>query len=512
MKRRLYLASGVVLCAIAVMVSYGSREAQHSVAANDDIQGRIVPAIRHLEQMRFGTIRVVSSTSELVVAKLTNGALDAAGPGMGKAADAEVELIRQGRENFEAGLDALRRLHRDRGGDSADHVDVQAISDARGRLMAQSGKIKELLELDAPASELAEAKEVFEALEMQALATIDVALVQAQREADARFSTLSDEITDLRNEIVVLGLTTAAMLLLYTAYVIHVLGREAQARREAEQLAADNAREVERRRRIEARLAAHQKMEALGTMVGGIAHSVNNFLMPVITLSKMLKQDAPEGSEMRDDLGRIQASGEKASKLLRDLLAFSHTGTVRTPGGCEVVGCVGRALALARAALPSSVTLQESLRLDQAWIPRDEADMDTILFNLIGNAVDAMPAGKGRIEVTLDQVAVDDGLADDVPVRLAPGRYVRLGVSDNGCGIAGDVLPHIFEPFFTTKAVGKGTGLGLSIAYSAVTQVGGDIAVSSEPGSGARFDVFLPLLDRRPDGGIAEQNTTGIRS
>jgi signal transduction histidine kinase len=234
--------------------------------------------------------------------------------------------------------------------------------------------------------------------------------------------------------------------------------------------------------------------------------------MPVITLSKMLMRDAPEGSEMREDLGRIQASGEKASKLLRDLLAFSHTGTVRTPGGCEVVECVGRALDLARAALPSSVALQESLRLDEAWIPRDEADLDTILFNLIGNAVDAMPAGKGRIEVRLDRVAVDDGLADDVPVRLVPGSYVRLSVSDDGCGIAGDVLPHIFEPFFTTKAVGKGTGLGLSIAYSVVTQVGGDIAVSSEAGTGARFDVFLPLLDGRPDGGIPEKSTTGIRS
>ncbi|MEW5770213.1 MAG: ATP-binding protein [Pseudomonadota bacterium] len=497
MKARLHLATGAVLCLLFATVLFGAKAAHRSLHANEEMQTHIVPALRYLEQMRFGILRVVSSSSELIVAKLTQGAAaetDEAPTALGKAADTEADLIHEGDEEFRAALYALRALYEHDGGKVPDAFRIEAIDAARDRLVRQAEHIIGLASADAPVAEIAAAKERFEALEMQALAMINLALSQAQEAANRDFEQTTQDITDLRNEIVLLGLLGIVVMGAYSVFLIRLLQREADARLQAERLALDNAREVERRKRIEGRLAAHQKMEALGTMLGGIAHSVNNFLMPVITLSKMLKQDAPEGSEQREDLARIQASGEKASRLLKEVLAFSRTTETAASGHCELVGALRRTLSIATATLPATLALRPHIGLDAAWVPESEADIDTMLFNLLGNAVDAMQGRSGEIRVHLDRVRVEDGLADGVPVRLEAGDYARLGIADEGCGIPEDVLDHIFEPFFTTKAVGKGTGLGLSVTYGSVSQAGGDIVVTSQPGVGTRFDIFLPLL------------------
>lgn len=496
MKLRLYLASGIVLCLVSFLVLLGAEDTQHSSRLSNEIHEKIVPTLRHLEQMRFGILRIVSSTSELVLAKLTGTDDDDVESKPSNASDAETELIRQGQETSLLALRELRALRGDGKDRQADFVKLQEIEHAHDRLTADSGRIVALARSNATPKELAEAKEVFEASEMRALAIVELALNQAQQVTDNKHGQLSLEIKALRNEILSLGLLTVVMLVFYSLFVIRTLQREASARLEAEQLARDNADEVARRKRIEGRLVAHQKMEALGTMIGGIAHSVNNLLMPVITLSKMLKEDAPEASEQRDDLGRIQASGEKASRLLKDVLAFSRTSEHATSASCELVECLHGAFDIAKAALPSSVSLHVSFLLEKAWVPKDEAEIDTLVFNLLSNAVDAMENATGHIEVHLDKVKVEQGLIDGNQVQLASGEYARLSISDDGCGIPEKALPHVFEPFFTTKPVGKGTGLGLSVIYSSLTQVGGDIIVSSKPGFGSRFDLFLPLLEK----------------
>lgn len=492
MNLKLYLAAAVVLCVVAVMVMIGSHEARVSAHTNHNLQTRVVPTLRHLEQMRFGVLRVVSSTSELIVAKLTE--TDEEDQKLGEAAQAETELIAQGDENVQAALTEIQALYRNGGSQPPDYLKLDEIGQAYDRLVEQARWITALVKTNAPPADLAEAKEEFEAREMLALGIITQALNQAQRDSDHHFAEMSEQHAVLHHDIFALGLVTALTLLIYTAYVMRILQREADARAVAERLAADKAAEVERRKRIESRLAAHQKMEALGTMLGGIAHSVNNFLLPIVTLSKMLKDGSPAGSEQREDLARIQSSGEKASKLLRQVLAFARTNENSSSGSCELVSCLHRALDLARASLPASITLTESTHLREAWVPEDETDIDTILLNLVGNAVDAMKDGVGHIEVGLDRVVVETDMIDGMPVQLEAGAYARLSVADDGRGISEDVLPHIFEPFFTTKPVGKGTGLGLSIAYTTLTQAGGDIVVSSKPGAGTRFDLFLPLL------------------
>jgi signal transduction histidine kinase len=493
MKFRLYSASAVVLCLVSALVFLGAKDVQESMQLSHEAHARAVPTLRYLEQMRFGILRIVSSTSELMVAHLTGAAEDRETPGRDKAADTEVALIEQGRGAYRGARDALLALYRDNGDRPPGFVNFQEIDQAHELLTAASERIVALVQAHAAPHELAEAKEVFEAREMRALSIVEQALNRTQEATDSQYRRLFEEITGLRNEILGLGLLVVTVLVLYSAFVIDTLRREERARREAEQLAGDNAKEIERRKRIEGRLAAHQKMEALGTMIGGIAHSVNNLMVPIITLSKMLKQDAPEGSELRQDLGRIQASGEKASKLLKDVLAFSRTGQEAAPGKCELVDSLRRTLSIARAALPAAVALQESILIEEAWVPKEEAEVDTIVFNLLTNAVDAMD-GSGRIDVRLDRVTADQAMADAMAVQLQPGEYARLCIADNGCGISEKVLPHVFEPFFTTKAVGKGTGLGLSVIYGSLTQVGGDIVVNSKPGAGTRIDLFLPLL------------------
>lgn len=495
MKLRLYLASALVLCLVSVLVLLGAEDAQKSLRLSEEVHARIVPTLRHLEQMRFGILRIVSSTSELLVAHLTGAEDDEAGARPGSAGRAEEGLIRQGSDAYRVARDGLLALYRADGERPPEHVGLEAIDKSHERLADTSERIIGLVHAHASPGELAEAKEAFEAQEMQALAIVAQALDRTQQAADAQFALLSQEIADMRNQMLGLGMLAVAVLVIYSVFVIRLLQREAQARREAEQLAAANAAEVERRKRIEGRLAAHQKMEALGTMIGGIAHSVNNMLVPIVTLSKMLMQDAPPGSEQQHDLGRILASGEKASKLLKDLLAFSRTSEGAPSGSCELAGCLRRTLSLARATLPPSVELHEAILVDEAWVPKEESEIDTIVFNLLSNAVDAIADGAGRIDLGLDRVTVEKELAAGMPVRLQAGAYARLSIADTGCGIAAEVLPHVFEPFFTTKPVGKGTGLGLSVIYSSLTQAGGDIIVSSKPGAGTRFELFLPLLE-----------------
>lgn len=494
MKIRLYLASIGVLCLFSILVLLGTEDAHRSLHLSKEIHTRITPALRYLEQMRFGILRIVSSTSELMVAHLAGSDQDEQRSGSGEVVTAESQLIEQGSDAYRTARQELLALYLDNHNPVPDHASLQAIDQNHAELAATSERIIRLVHAHASHQELMEAKEVLEGQEMKALGAIAQALSKTQQVADQQYSQLTLDITELRNQTLGLGVLAVAVLLAYSVFVMRLLQREAKARQEAEDLAAANAAEIERRRQIEDRLAAHQKMEALGTMIGGIAHSVNNMLVPIITLSKMMKQDAPAGSEQQQDLGRILASAEKASKLLKDILAFSRTSDSTASGSCELVECLRHSLSLAKVALPSSVELRETILIDKAWIPKVDSEIDTLVFNLLNNAVDAIANNNGRIDVTLDRVMVEKGLAEKIPVRLQAGEYVRLSIADDGCGISETVLPHVFEPFFTTKPVGKGTGLGLSVIYGSVTRAGGDIIVTSKFGVGTRFDIFFPLL------------------
>jgi nitrogen-specific signal transduction histidine kinase/ActR/RegA family two-component response regulator len=234
------------------------------------------------------------------------------------------------------------------------------------------------------------------------------------------------------------------------------------------------------------------KLEALGHFAGGIAHDFNNILSIIEGYTTQALRQLAEGRPCPDTLQKILTSTERGASLTRQLLAFARQN-VDLSASVEMGAVMAQQAVLLRPLLGEGIVFS----LPQAAAPVHlalSADQFTqILMNLAINARDAM-SRNGELTVTACEVA-PDALPDGFRARARQTAYMRVSVADNGSGIAPADLPHIFDPFFTTKrqAEGGGTGLGLSVVYGIVDQVGGMIDVSSTPGAGTCFDVYLPL-------------------
>ena len=250
--------------------------------------------------------------------------------------------------------------------------------------------------------------------------------------------------------------------------------------------------EIQAREAMEETVAQAQKGKAMGTLLGGIAHSINNYLVPITTLTRMVRDDLPRDADSRADLDRVIRSAEGAGSVMRDVLDFTRTRDA-ADNVTDLVGSVARTIALAEAATPSNITVKQFLPDAACPVRLKESNIQTLMLNLISNASDAIGQDGGQIEIEIAEHG-PFGVPLDLPRDLAPGAYVRLRVADNGGGIDAENLTRIFDPFFTTKRVGEGTGLGLSVTYGLVTGVGGGIYVHSDGRTGTRFDLYLPIL------------------
>jgi two-component system cell cycle sensor histidine kinase/response regulator CckA len=250
-----------------------------------------------------------------------------------------------------------------------------------------------------------------------------------------------------------------------------------------------NARDVSDRRRLEEQLRLAQKMEAVGQLAGGIAHDFNNLLTAILGYCHLMLDDIPEGERLRADLLEIQAAGDRAAALTRQLLAFSRRQMLQ-PQIVNINQLVQHFEKLLRGLIPEHVELVTALAPDLHLVTVDPASVEQILVNLTVNARDAMPAG-GRLTIETANVDLDDTYAV-THVSMAPGRYVMLAIHDTGEGMDAVTRARIFEPFFTTRDQGKGSGLGLATVYGIVKQSGGHIWVYSEPGHGTMFKAYLP--------------------
>ncbi|HEX2250503.1 MAG TPA: PAS domain S-box protein [Gemmatimonadales bacterium] len=239
----------------------------------------------------------------------------------------------------------------------------------------------------------------------------------------------------------------------------------------------------------QAHLAQAQKLEAVGRLAGGIAHDFNNLLTVINALSLAILKRLPAADPNRADLEEIHGAGERAANLTRQLLAFSRRQVLQQEVldlNTVVLG-VGRMLGRL---IGEDITLRFPLAPDLNPIRADRGQLEQVIINLALNARDAMPGGGAlTIETANVQVRYGDG---DERLGLLPGDYVKLVVSDTGTGMDEMTQAHIFEPFFTTKRQGEGTGLGLATVYGIVQQSGGGIAVSSAPGQGSAFTIYLP--------------------
>ncbi|GEM_PF-2055544 len=262
------------------------------------------------------------------------------------------------------------------------------------------------------------------------------------------------------------------------AYAVHNLRLEQEAR------LAEGARQ-----KTLAQMQQVQKMEALGTLAGGIAHDFNNILGIIVGYAELAGWQLNGESPLRNHLNEILTACQRARDLIAQILTFSRkSGASRHPVQVHLI--IREVLRMLRASLPSTIDIRS--RIDsKAVVNADPAQIHQILMNLCTNASHAMQDHGGELLVELTENRLTP---DDLPqhVGLKSGLHICLVIQDTGHGIDPDIIDRIFDPFFTTKEQGVGTGLGLSVVHGIVTSLGGEIRVSSNPDTGARFQMLIP--------------------
>jgi PAS domain S-box-containing protein len=256
------------------------------------------------------------------------------------------------------------------------------------------------------------------------------------------------------------------------------------------------------RDRLESQLRQSQKLEAMGTLAGGVAHDFNNILAAILGYGEMAQRDARDGTAIRRHIDAAMSAGMRAKALVERILAFSRSGMgERVPVNVQSV--VSEALESIAASLPPEVRLVRRLQAGDAAVQGDPTQLHQVVMNLCTNAVQAISsAGVVSVYVETVKLAEERSLTTST---LAPGNYIRLQVADTGTGIAPQVIERIFDPFFTTKELGVGTGLGLSLVHGIVSDLCGGIDIQSEVGFGSTFSVYLPCQGSIAEAAVAEE-------
>jgi len=252
----------------------------------------------------------------------------------------------------------------------------------------------------------------------------------------------------------------------------------------------------ERLRRSEAQLKQSQKLEAIGTLASGIAHDFNNILTGIMGNTELVRMQPDDTKAVEEGTLEVLKASKRAKLLVKQILAFSRRSEVR-PEPVAVKALVAETLGLLRAATPANITIRHQEAAELPSIVGDSTQLNQVLMNLCTNAVHAMKGLQGILEITEEQVDIEEASARLYP-GLKPGLHVRLSVKDNGCGMSPEVLQHIFEPFYTTKAPGEGTGLGLAVVHGIVQNHGGAVSVYSQPGQGTVFRLYFPARKSEP--------------
>ncbi len=249
--------------------------------------------------------------------------------------------------------------------------------------------------------------------------------------------------------------------------------------------------DITERKKLEEQFRHVQKMEAVGTLAGGVAHDFNNILTAILGYGHLAKMRIKENDPLMKYIDPILTSAEKAANLTKSLLAFSRKQTIN-PKPLKVNDIVQGIEKILLRLIGEDIELKVQLAGEDLTVLGDSGQIEQVLMNLVTNARDAMPEG-GALTIETSAREVSDLYSREHNL-INPGRYAVLAVSDTGIGMDEKTQQRIFEPFFTTKEVGKGTGLGLSTVYGIIKQHSGELSVTSEAGKGTTISAYLPLV------------------
>jgi PAS domain S-box-containing protein len=242
---------------------------------------------------------------------------------------------------------------------------------------------------------------------------------------------------------------------------------------------------------LQAELEAARRLESIGRLAGGVAHDFNNILAVIMNYARFVADEIPEGSRASRDVEEIRRAADRAATLTRQLLIFGRRD-VAVPEILSVSEVVSELDNLLRSAVGDLVELETRLEQDLWAVKVDAGQIEQVLVNLAVNARDAMPDG-GRLIIETANVELGEAFNRLHP-DMAAGRYVCLTMRDTGMGMEDEVMKRAFDPFFTTKAKGEGTGLGLATVYGIVASAKGTIDLTSQPGRGTNFRIYLPAI------------------
>jgi len=276
----------------------------------------------------------------------------------------------------------------------------------------------------------------------------------------------------------------------------------AQVTRAFERMRGTLQKNEAQRQQLENQLRQSQKMDALGRLAGGVAHDFNNLLTVIKGHSDLLLGRLEPADSLRFSGEQIVKAADRAALLTRQLLAFCRMQLLQ-PKVLDLNALVSEMCSLLRRLVREDIAFTFQAGESLGRVKADPGQIEQAIVNLAVNACDAMPEG-GKLIIETLNVNVDEKWAATRP-PIQPGAYVLLAVTDTGGGMDATTRARIFEPFFTTKELGKGTGLGLATVYGVVKQSGGCIWVDSEPGKGARFEVYLPRVEERAEPARAQE-------
>ena len=265
----------------------------------------------------------------------------------------------------------------------------------------------------------------------------------------------------------------------------------------------DSSREL----MLESRLLQAQKLETIGALAGGIAHDFNNILTTISGYSELLKEDLPETSPSAQKVTRILMAVSKARSLTSQILTFSRQ-VEQEKIIVDLSEVLKETISFMKAATPSGISIRSNIRRDNLTVLADPTQLFRIFLNLMTNAVQSMEEKGGRLSISLKQIP-GKKVKNILNKNIFAEEYALVTFRDTGTGMDPSILMRIFEPFFTTREVGKGTGLGLSVVHGIVTEMEGEVLVSSEKDKGSVFYVYLPVA--RTDTRVKEQVMPGKR-